>query len=103
MGYTYKENTLSSKNSPSKLLLRFNYCLHDIHEDELKKIKENKKIKFSQLEDILKKSSLICIFHNLAIYRKINFNKYPNIKIILDPYSVLKKNKISISSNYFNL
>ena len=52
---------------------------------------------------MLKKISIICIFHNLAIYKKINFNKYPNIKIILDPYSVLKKNKIIIASNYFNL
>jgi UDPglucose 6-dehydrogenase len=103
LGYTYKENTLSSKNSPSKLLLKFNYFLHDIHEENLKKLKENKRLKFSQLEDILKKSSLICIFHNLRIYRKINFNKYPNIKIILDPYSFLKENKISIKSNYFNL
>ena len=103
LGYTYKENTLSSKNSPSKLLLRFNYFLHDIRVDELKKLKENKKLKFSKLEDVLKKSSLVCIFHNLEIYRKINFNKYPNIKIILDPYSSLKKNKISTASNYFNL
>jgi UDPglucose 6-dehydrogenase len=103
LGYTYKENTLSSKNSPSKLLLKYNYLLHDIRGRELQELKENKKITFSNLQNILKKSSLICIFHNLEIYKKINFNKYSNIKIILDPYNVLKKIQSNLKSKYFNL
>jgi UDPglucose 6-dehydrogenase len=103
LGYTYKENTLSSKNSPSKLLLKYNYFLHDINGNKLQKLKENQRIYFSELDDILKESSLICIFHNLEIYKKINFNKYSNIKIILDPYSILAKFQKSFKSKYFNL
>jgi UDPglucose 6-dehydrogenase len=103
LGYTYKENTLSSKNSPSKLLLKYNYFLHDINGNKLQKLKENQRIYFSELDDILKESSLICIFHNLEIYKKINFNKYSNIKIILDPYSILAKFQKTFKSKYFNL
>jgi UDPglucose 6-dehydrogenase len=103
LGYTYKENTLSSKNSPSRLLLKSNYFLHDIRRGELEKLKENKKILFSELEYVLRKSSLICIFHNLQIYKNINFKNYPNIRIILDPYSRLEKKMIRTGSKYFSL
>ena len=98
LGFTYKEDTLSTKNTPSRLLLRYNCLIHDCQSQELQCLNENKNIKFMKLKDVLKKSHTICIFHNHSLYKKINFNKYKNIKIILDPFKNLK-NHLLINKN----
>jgi len=102
LGFTYKENTLSSKNAPSRLLLNYNYLIHDHQSAELEKMNGN--IKFQTLNHVLKKSDVICIFHNLSLYREINYKKYSNIKMILDPFAILKgKNLNSKKIKYITL
>jgi UDPglucose 6-dehydrogenase len=99
LGFTYKEDTLSTKNTPSRLLLKCDHLIHDHQINELKKLDENKNIKFIALEEVLKKSHTICIFHNHNMYKKINFEEYKNIRIILDPFKIFKKNLSINKSN----
>jgi UDPglucose 6-dehydrogenase len=99
LGFTYKEDTLSTKNTPSRILLRYNCLIHDYQSEQLQKLNENKNIKFMKLEEILKKCQVICIFHNHEFYKKINFKKYKNIKIILDPFKILNGNLIINKNN----
>jgi UDPglucose 6-dehydrogenase len=105
LGFTYKENTLSTKNAPSRILLRYNCLIHDYQSEQLEKLNENKNLKFIKLEEVLEKCQVICIFHNHKFYRKINFKKYKNIKIILDPFKILNSNLIINKNNiqYFCL
>jgi UDPglucose 6-dehydrogenase len=99
LGFTYKEGTLSTKNTPSRLLLKYDHLIHDHQINELQKLDENKNIKFIELEEVLKKSHTICIFHNYNMYKKINFKGYKNIRIILDPFKILKDNLLTNKSN----
>lgn len=99
LGFTYKEDTLSTKNAPSRILLRYNCSIHDYQSEQLQKLNENKNIKFIKLEEVLKKCQVICIFHNHEFYKKINFKKYKNIKIILDPFKILNGNLIINKNN----
>jgi UDPglucose 6-dehydrogenase len=99
LGFTYKENTLSTKNAPSRILLRYNCLIHDCQSEQLEKLNENKNIKFKKLEEVLEKCQVICIFHNHEFYKKINFKKYKNIKIILDPFKILNNNFIINKNN----
>ena len=92
LGFTYKEDTLSTKNSPSRVLLHYNCLIHDCQSQQLQKLNENNNIKFNKIDEVLKKSQVICIFHNHELYKKINFARYKNIKIIIDPFKILKNN-----------
>jgi UDPglucose 6-dehydrogenase len=105
LGFTYKENTLSTKNTPSRLLLKYKCYIHDYQSDQLQKLNENKGLQFMKLKDVLEKSHTICIFHNYQLYKKINFGKYKNIEVILDPLKILNKNLSIIKNNikYFSL
>ena len=38
------------------------------------------------------KVDTIVLFHDLEEYKNINFSKYINIKCIIDPFKILKKN-----------
>lgn len=98
LGFTYKEDTLSTKNAPSRVLMQHKPLIHDHQSQELQKLNENKNIKFIKLEEVLKKCQVICIFHNHVFYKKINFKKYKNIKIILDPFKILNSN-LTINKN----
>lgn len=98
LGFTYKEDTLSTKNAPSRVLMQHKPLIHDHQSQELQKLNENKNIKFIKLEEVLKKCQVICIFHNHVFYKKINFKKYKNIQIILDPFKILNSN-LTISKN----
>jgi UDPglucose 6-dehydrogenase len=99
LGFTYKEDTLSTKNAPSRVLLCYNCLIHDYQSEQLQKLNENKNIKFIKLEEVLKKCQVICIFHNHELYKKINFKKYKNVKIILDPFKILSDNLSIYKSN----
>ena len=99
LGFTYKEDTLSTKNAPSRILLRYNCLIHDYQSEQLQQLNENKNIKFIKLEEVLKKCQVICIFHNHEFYKKINFKKYKNIKIILDPFKILNVNLMINKNN----
>ena len=50
----------------------------------------------------LENSNIIIIFHNIDIYKKINFHKYKNIKCIIDPFGIIDKKNIK-KIKYFKL
>jgi len=98
LGYTYKLNTLSTKNSPqSELLNSFKnkFLIYDqfyIH----KTLSVN-------LKKILELSNVVVIYHDLEELKKINFNKYKNINYVIDPFKILECNSITSSKKYFSL
>ena len=106
LGFTYKENTLSSKNSCQvELIKKFksNILIHDLKKNDLINRDENKSFSnlFVSIKEILSKCETIIIFHNIKIYKKINFKNHVNIKSIIDPFSIIEfklKNK-----NYFRI
>jgi len=107
LGFTYKENTLSTKNAVQiDLLNKYKKItvIHDIMSKNISKIKTEAKIKikFKSLKYNLENSNIIIIFHNIELYKKINFYKYKNIKCIIDPFAVLNKKKM-YNIKYFKL
>ena len=107
LGYTYKENTLSVKNSPQLMLThsnKYSFFVHDRRSNDLKKY-ESRNTKFKDLNFLLSNSTVVVIFHDLSIYKKINFELYTNIKFIIDPFSIIKYNKPTKFKNikYFNI
>lgn len=107
LGFTYKENTLSTKNAVQiDLLNKYKKItvIHDIMSKNISKINSGAKIKikFKSLKYNLENSNIIIIFHNIELYKKINFYKYKNIKCIIDPFAVLNKEKM-YKIKYFKL
>ena len=107
LGFTYKENTLSIKNSVQVNLLnnvKQKFLVHDYKSQELS-IQENVKklgVTFSPLKKILMNSSTLIVFHDLIDYKKIKFERYKNIKTVIDPYGILK-GKVDLIKNYYSL
>ena len=107
LGFTYKENTLSTKNAVQIDLLnkyKNRLIIHDTKSENISKIKNGFKIKinFNSLSHNLKNSNILVIFHNIELYKKINFHKYKNIKCIIDPFGIIDKKKIK-NIKYFKL
>ena len=107
LGFTYKENTLSTKNAVQIDLLnkyKKRLIIHDTKSENISKIKNGFKIKinFNSLSHNLENSNIIIIFHNIELYKRINFYKYKNIKCIIDPFGIIDKNKIK-NIKYFKL
>jgi UDP-N-acetyl-D-mannosaminuronate dehydrogenase len=97
IGFTYKENTLSVKNSPQTKFLNNIKNKVLIFDDKLNKYNKN-------LNLLLDKSDILIIFHQLQYLKYINFNKYKNLKYIIDPYKVLNGNNINLKKiKYFTL
>lgn len=98
LGYTYKLNTLSTKNSPQSTLLnsfKNKFLIYDqfyIH-----------KTLSVSLKKILELSNIVVIYHNIEELKNINFNKYKNINYVIDPFKLLECNSITNSKKYFSL
>ena len=58
--------------------------------------------KLKNLNFILNHSEVIIVFHNLLIYKNINFYKYKNLKCIIDPFGFINKDKVG-KIKYYNL
>ena len=107
LGLTYKENTLSIKNSPQVELIKSfkkNITLHDSKWQKLFNLSYMEKFsdKLKNLNFILNHSEVIIVFHNLLIYKNINFYKYKNLKCIIDPFGFINKDKVG-KIKYYNL
>lgn len=107
LGFTYKENTLSTKNALQIDLLKKyknKLIIHDLKSENIIKIQNASKINpnFRSLKYNLENSNIIVIFHNIDLYKRINFHKYKNIKCIIDPFGVIDKKKIK-KIRYFKL
>ena len=107
LGFTYKENTLSTKNALQIDLLKKyknKLIIHDLKSENIIKIQNASKINpnFKSLKYNLENSNIIVIFHNIDLYKRINFHKYKNIKCIIDPFGVIDKKNIK-KIRYFKL
>jgi UDPglucose 6-dehydrogenase len=107
LGFTYKENTLSTKNAIQVDLLKKyknKLIMHDLKSENISKIQKGvkTKINFKSLKNNLEESNIIIIFHNINLYKKINFNKYKNIKCIIDPFGIINTKNIK-NKQYFKL
>ena len=107
LGFTYKENTLSTKNALQIDLLKKyknKLIIHDLKSENIIKIQNASKINpnFRSLKYNLENSNIIVIFHNIDLYKRINFHKYKNIKCIIDPFGVIDKKNIK-KIRYFKL
>ena len=106
-GLTYKDKTLSIKNSPQvNIIKNLNKMVkvHDFKSDKLIKKKQikNLKIKFEKIETCLNFCETVIIFHNLKMYKNIKFSYYSNIKNVIDPYGFLSSLKIN-NKKYFRI
>ncbi len=105
LGFTYKENTISYKNSPSIVAIskiKKSRCI--IHDAKSNLLDCKNKYKFVNLNEVLLRSNAIIIFHKNTQYKKIKFSKYSNIKAIVDPFKIVDKKNLNIKKQkYFNL
>ena len=103
LGLTYKENTLSQKNSPQKLLTQslkkknINFMIHDFKFDQL----SSEKYIYKNLKDITKLCDVLVIFHNIPIYQTLTIPKH--IKCVIDPFVVMKSKKNNSKVKIINL
>ena len=107
LGFTYKENTLSTKNAIQIDLLskyKKKIIIHDLKSENILKIQNAPKINsyFKSLKYNLESANIVVIFHNIDIYKKINFYKYKNIKCIIDPFGIIDNKNIK-KLKYFKL
>jgi len=102
LGLTYKENTNSIKNSPSisfirKISLNNKYQI-SVFDPKIKKLLNFKNINVCKnINDLMKNCEILLIATPWEIFKKINLNKFKNIKAVIDPYNLInfyKKKKI---------
>lgn len=105
LGVTYKEDSLSIKNSPSINFLNKNKNEFFIHDFQAKKIQieRNFSSKFRNFNFVLKNSNIIIVLHSHKSYSNFNLNRFKNIKVILDPFKYFKKKGSSEEIKHISL
>jgi len=107
LGLAYKENTNSIKNSPSISFIKkisFNNKLKvSVFDPKIKKIPKYKNISFCKnINDLIKNCEILVLATPWKIFKKINLNKFSNIKTVIDPYNLInfpiKKKKLQYIS-----
>ena len=94
LGLTYKENTNSIKNSPSisfirKISLNNKYQI-SVFDPKIKKLLNFKNINVCKnINDLMKNCEILLIATPWEIFKKINLNKFKNIKAVIDPYNLI--------------
>lgn len=94
LGLTYKENTNSIKNSPSisfikKISFNNKYKIN-VFDPKIKKLLNYKNINICKnTNDLMKNCEILLVATPWAIFKKINLNKFKNIKAIIDPYNLI--------------
>ncbi len=93
LGLAYKENTSSIKNSPAISFINkisSKYKLY-IYDPKIKKVFKKNNIKScNNIYEVLKNIQILVLSTPWKIFKEININNYPNIKIIIDPYNLVK-------------
>ena len=94
LGLAYKEDTNSTKNSPSISFIKkisinskFKINVNDQKKKKLLKHRDVKKKK--KIEDLMKNCDVLVIATPWNIFKEINLNKFSNIKAIIDPYNII--------------
>lgn len=98
LGLAYKENTSSIKNSPSIFFIKkisFNnkYKIN-VFDPKIKELPNYKKIKICKnIPDLMKNCEILLVATPWEIFKKINLNKFRNIKVVIDPYNLINFSK----------
>ena len=108
IGISYKEKTNSIKNSPSLIILKKLgkykiYCYDSLNNNT--KIK-NFNIKWSSISNILETCDILFIMHrNKSVNKQIMANKdiAKNLKLIIDPFSIVSKGVKRKISNHVSI
>ena len=94
LGLAYKENTSSIKNSPSisfikKISLNNQYKIN-VYDPKIKKLPNHKNINICKnINDLMKNCELLLVATPWETFKKINLDKFRNIKAIIDPYNLI--------------
>ena len=94
LGLAYKENTNSIKNSPSISFIRKisfdNKYKINVFDPKIKILPNYKNINICKnITDLMKNCEILLVATPWEIFRKINLNKFKNIKAIIDPYNLI--------------
>ena len=93
LGLAYKENTNSIKNSPSISFIKkisFNNKFKiNAFDPKIKKLLKHKNINICKnSNDLMKNCEILVVATPWKIFKKINLNKFMNIKAVIDPYNL---------------
>ena len=94
LGLAYKENTNSIKNSPAisfikKISLNNQYKIN-VYDPKIKKLPNYKNINICKnINDLMKNCELLLVATPWENFKKINLDKFKNIKAIIDPYNLI--------------
>ena len=94
LGLAYKENTNSIKNSPSIFFIKkisFNNKFKvNAFDPKIKKLLKHKNINICKNSyDLMNNCDILIIATPWKIFKKINLNKFTNIKAVIDPYNLI--------------
>ena len=94
LGLAYKEDTNSTKNSPSisfikKISINSKFKIN-VYDPRIKKLLKHRDVNFyKKIEDLMKNCDVLVIATPWNIFKEINLNKFSNIKAIIDPYNII--------------
>ncbi len=94
LGLAYKEDTNSTKNSPSisfikKISINSKFKIN-VYDPKIKKLLKHRDVNFyKKIEDLMKNCDVLVIATPWNIFKEINLNKFSNIKAIIDPYNII--------------
>ena len=94
LGLAYKENTNSIKNSPSIFFIKkisFNNKFKvNAFDPKITKLLKHKNINICKnSNDLMKNCEILVVATPWKIFKKINLNKFTNIKAVIDPYNLI--------------
>ena len=67
------------------------------------KAKYNKVKQLTNLKMVIENSSIVILMTPWKIFKSINFKKFKNVKIIIDPYKLISKNKFTNKQTYISM
>ena len=104
LGLSYKEGTNSIKNSPSINLIKKIKALGNTKISSYDpKAKYNKVTQLKNFDLVVKNSSIIILMTPWKIFKTINFKYFKNVKIIIDPYKLISKNRFNKKQTYLSM
>ena len=108
LGLAYKENTNSTKNSPSisfikKISFNNKYKIN-VFDPKIKELPNYKNINICKnIPNLMKNCEILLVVTPWEIFKKINLNKFKNIKAVIDPYNLINFSKIRRKIKYVGM
>ena len=98
LGLAYKENTNSTKNSPSisfiKTISFNNKYKINVFDPKIKELPNYKNINICKnISNLMKNCEILLVATPWEIFKKINLNKFKNIKAVINPYNLINFSK----------